>query len=129
MPNADITIVRRWIDAFYAYRDDELMTLAHPDIEVRPRAGQGPRLVEGHDELRSWLASLPQRSNILEYDLSMLPDGRVLAEATLEGLSVVGLFNAQDGQIRRVVMYVSDRQMLEQFGEIEFPADVDADPV
>lgn len=115
-------LVCAWIDASYTHRDEDMLPLAHPEIAIRPRAGHGDKLYEGIDGLRRWLAfTRPARSKIDTYSTEILPDGRVLAEATLEDLSVVALFGFRDDRIACVTMYISDREMLERLGEVEAP--------
>lgn len=51
----------------------------------------------------------------------MLPDGRVLAETTLDGTDVVAIFEVRDARIAKVSMYISDRALLEHIGAIDRP--------
>ena len=51
----------------------------------------------------------------------MLPDGRVLAEATLDGTDVVAIFEVRDERIAKVSMFISDRALLEHIGAIGCP--------
>lgn len=122
MSDSHVQLVQRWIDAYYTYRDVDLRELAHPEIEIRPRAGHGERLYTGLDGVDRWLADAgPSRSPIAEYSVGMLDDGRVLAEAALEGTPVVGLFEVRDGRIAKVSMFISDRALLERIGAIDRP--------
>jgi hypothetical protein len=115
-------LVCAWIDAYYTKRDEEMISLAHPDIEVRPRVGHGSRQYLGLDGVRSWLEfTRPARSVIESYSTVVLDDGRVLAEATLGGMDVTALFEVRDEKIARVTMYISDRDLLEQLGKIHSP--------
>lgn len=122
MSDRDLQLVQHWIDAYYTYRDAELRALAHPDIEIRPRAGQGERLYTGADGVERWLADAgPERSPITEFSTGMLPDGRILAEATLDGTDVVAIFEVRDERIAKVSMFISDRELLEHIGAIDRP--------
>lgn len=121
MPTAATELVLEWICAYYEQRDDDLVALAHPEVEIRPRAGQGERLYTGLDGVRRWLADTTPRSDITAFTVAELPDGRVLAEATLEGIDVVGVFELCDERIRAVTMYISDRRILEELGKIGAP--------
>ena len=115
MRTPDQQLVCAWIDAYYSHRDGELLALAHPDIEIRPRAGQGQRLYTGLEGTRRWLADTAEnRLRILEFSTGVLPDGRVLAEATLDDLPVCGVFAFREHLIAAVSMYVSDREMLQR---------------
>jgi hypothetical protein len=115
-------LVCAWIDAYYTHRDDDVIGLAHPDIEVRPRVGHGRRLYCGIDGVRSWLEfTRPERSVIESYSTVLLDDGRVLAEATLGDVDVTALFEVRAEKIACVTMYISDRDLLEQLGKIASP--------
>lgn len=115
-------LVCAWIDAYYTHRDEAMIPLAHPEIGIRPRVAHGARLYRGIDGLRSWLDyTRSSRSQIDAYSLESLPDGRLLAEAVLEGVPVVALFEIRDDKIAHVTMYISDREMLERLGEIKGP--------
>ncbi len=119
MPDPAVHLVARWIDAYYAGRDDDLLAIAHPGIEVHPRVGIGPRRVKGRLELHNWLRDTRgRRSDITAYDLTSLGHDRVLAEARLEGMGVVAIFQVRDDRVARVDMYVSDRELLAQLGAI-----------
>lgn len=120
MSERDLQLVQDWIDAYYTHRDADLRALAHPEIEIRPRAGMGERRYTGLDGVDRWLADAgPDRSPITEFSIGMLDDGRVLAEATLDGTPVVGLFDVRDERVAKVAMYVSDRDLLETIGAID----------
>lgn len=115
-------LVCDWIDAYYSQRDEEMIPLAHPEIEIRPRVGHGEKIYRGIDGVRRWLDyTRPARSPIETYSTELLPDGRVLGQATLEGLGVIALFEIRDEQVARVTMYISDREMLVKLGEIDAP--------
>jgi hypothetical protein len=119
MSDRPVQIVRRWIDAYYAMRDDEVEAMADAEIQIRPRVGHGARLYEGMSGLRAWLEyTRAARSVIVDYSTELLPDGRVLAESTLEGVPVLALFELRADAVARVTMYISDRTMLERLGEI-----------
>ncbi len=112
-------LVCAWIDAYYSRRDEDMIPLADPEIEIRPRAGHGARLYRGIGGLRRWLRYTgPARSEIDSYSTAVLDDGRILAEATLDGIDVTALFEVRDGRIACVTMYISDSRMLEQIGKI-----------
>jgi hypothetical protein len=49
--------VRGWIDAYAESRDDDLVALAHPEVVLHPRRGQGEREYRGIDGVRRWLAA------------------------------------------------------------------------
>ena len=120
MSERDLQLVQSWIDAYYTHRDADLRALAHPDIEIRPRAGHGEQLYTGLDGVERWLADAgPNRSPITDFSTGMLGDGRVLAEATLDGMPVVAIFEVRDERIAKVTMYISDRELLEHIGVIE----------
>lgn len=115
-----VSLVSAWIDAYYTHRDAEMIPLAHPDIEILPRAGQGDHLYCGIEGVERWLEDTRlRRSRIDHYTLEALPDGRVLGEATLEGLDVLALFEFRDDRIARVAMYITDREMLVRLGELD----------
>jgi len=115
-------LVQQWIDAYYTYRDADLRALAHPEIEIRPRAGHGERLYTGAGGVERWLADAgPERLPVTTFSTGLLGDGRVLAEATVDGTAVVALFEVREERIARVTMYLSDRALLEQIGAIDRP--------
>jgi hypothetical protein len=115
-------LVNAWIDAYYSKRDEEMILLAHRAIEIRPRPGHGERLHREIDGLQRWLDDTQgTRSAIHTYSTVRLPDGRVLAEATLGEMGLAGLFNVRDEKIAGVTMYISDREMLVQLGKIDSP--------
>lgn len=126
MRSPDQQLVCAWIDAYYSHRDGEMLALAHPEIEIRPRAGQGERLYLGHDGVRRWLADTAEnRLRILEFSTGVLADGRVLAEAALDDLPVCGVFAFREHLIAGVSMYVTDREMLQRVRTIDgAPEDV-----
>lgn len=124
MPDHRLQLVQQWIDAYYTYRDDDLRALAHPEIEIRPRAGHGERLYTGADGVERWLTDAgPVRTPVTAFSTGMLDDGRVLAEATVDGMAVVGIFEVRDARIAKVAMFVSDRALLETIGAIDHPPD------
>ena len=122
MADHQLQLVQNWIEAYYTHRDEDLRALAHPDIEIRPRAGHGERLYTGLDGVDRWLADAgPERSPVTAYSVGMLGDGRVLAEATIGDIPVVALYELRDERIATVSMFVSDRDLLQRIGAIERP--------
>lgn len=120
MTDPDQQRVCAWIDAYYSGRDDDLVALAHPDVEIHPRAGMGDRLYVGVAGVRKWLTDTSaNRSRIVEFTTGLLPDGRVLAESSLDGTPVCAIFELRDERIVNVAMYVSDPEMLRHIGRIQ----------
>ncbi len=110
-------IVRSWIEAYAAYRDGDLIELAHPEIVLRPRRGQGEREYHGVDGIRAWLHDVgDSRPELRVVSVDELADGRVVAETLIDGVEVIALFEVRDTRILAVSVYLSDRDMLERLG-------------
>jgi hypothetical protein len=113
------TLARRWIEAYGDYRDDDLIKLAHPEIVLRPRRGQGARDYHGLDGVRSWLADVGTSRPVLNLvAVAALEDGQVIAETLIDGIDVIALFDIRDDKIFGVSVYLSDRDMVQRLGMI-----------
>jgi len=125
-------LARRWITAYSEHRDDDLVALAHPEIVVRPRRGQGARRYQGIDGVRRWLADAGDvRPEYGDLSIEPLDDRRVIAEGSLDGVTVVALIECRDDKVARVSVYLSDRELLERVGVIprgRFRRNVTHDP-
>jgi SnoaL-like domain len=114
-----VDLARRWTDAYRAYRDEELVALAHPAIVLRPRRGQGEQDYRGLDGVRRWLADAgTARPETGVVGFEMLEDGRVLAETRIGDAPVIALFEVRDDRISAVSVYLSDRELLQHVGVI-----------
>ena len=112
-------LARRWIEAYGEYRDDDLIKLAHPEIVLRPRWGQGARKYRGLDGVRRWLAAVgSSRPDLSLVAVETLEDGRAIAESLIDGVEVIALFETRDAKIFAVSVYLSDRDMLQCLGVI-----------
>jgi hypothetical protein len=120
MQDRDLDLVCSWIDAYHSHHDEVLLTLAHPEVEIRPRVGQGEKLYRGVEGVRRWLdATRASRPAMGAFSVGTMGGGRVLAEAALEGVHVSALFEIRDDKIAHVEVYLSDPEMLEQLGKIK----------
>jgi hypothetical protein len=114
-----VALTRRWIEAYAGYRDDDLLELAHPEIVLHPRHGQGTREYRGLDGVRNWLQDVgSSRPKIDTTTIEALSDGRVIAETTIEQVVVNAVFEFRDDRISSVSVYLSDRELLERLGLI-----------
>lgn len=112
-------IARAWVEAYREFRDDELLAMAHPDVALYPRRGQGLREYHGLDGVRAWLADVGTERPELEVTAAeTLADGRALTETTIDGVGVIAVFELRDGLVASVRVYLSDRAMLQQLGLI-----------
>lgn len=112
-------LARRWIDAYAEYRDDDLVELAHPEIVVHPRRGQGVQEYRGVDGVRRWLADVgTARPHLSVIAVEPLGERMAIATSSIEGVEVVAVFEARDDKILAVTVYLSDREMLERLGVI-----------
>jgi SnoaL-like protein len=112
-------IAREWVNAYVEGRDEDLVALAHEEIVVRPRRGQGESEYHGIDGVRRWLQHVgkpppPFRLGTVE----PLDEERVLVEGTIDDVGVVAVFVVRDTKMAAVSTYVSDREMLERLGLI-----------
>ncbi len=122
MSEGSADLVRRWIDAYRACRDDDLIELAHPEIVLRPRRGQGEHDYRGVDGVRRWLADVgTSRPETDTMGFETLEDGRVLAETQIDDAPVIALFEIRDDKVRSVSVYLSDRELLQHVGVIRDP--------
>ncbi len=119
-------VVRSWVSAYVAARGEDMVAVAHEEIVVRPRVGQGERVYHGHDGIRAWLACLGTPPPFQLQTVEELDDGRVVVEGTIDTDTIVALFQLRDQRIVAVVSYVSDRELLERLGRI--PARVRGGP-
>jgi hypothetical protein len=116
-------VARRWIEAYRDYRDDDLLALAHPQIVLRPRRGQGAREYLGLDGVRDWLDDVgSSRPRLSVIAVKALQDGRAVAETTLDDVEVIAVFEICDDKISAVSVYLSDCDMLEWLGVIGVPS-------
>jgi SnoaL-like domain len=112
-------VARRWIEAYRDSRDDDLIELAHPEIVLRPRRGQGAREYLGFDGVRDWLADVGgSRPKLSLTAVKALADGRAVAETKLDGVEVIAVFEIRDDRISAVSVYLSNWDMLEWLGVI-----------
>ena len=112
-------VARRWIEAYRDYRDDDLIELAHPEIVLRPRRGQGEREYLGLEGVRDWLADVgSSRPKLDVVAVKALQDGRAVAETTIDGVEVIAVFEIRDDRISAVSVYLSTWDMLEWLGVI-----------
>ena len=114
------TVVHRWVAAYNERRDDDLCTLAHAAIVLKPMRAQGRSEYRGLDGLRSWLddTGSAQRLPLEVGTIECLRDGRVILDGTVDGMPVAGVFEVEDGKIIAAQGYHSDREMLERLGVI-----------
>ena len=119
MSEGSVDLVRQWTAAYDEYRDTALFALAHPDIVIHPRRGQGATEYRGPVGLRQWLDAVGMgRPTLTVVSFEDLDDGRVIAESLIDDVSVIGVFEIRDEQVFSVAVYMSDREMLEQVGII-----------
>jgi hypothetical protein len=118
-----VTLARLWIDAYGAYRDEDLIALAHPQITLRPRRGQGARDYHGLDGVRCWLADVgTSRPELSLVSVEELEDGQLIAATVLEGVDVIALFEIRDEKIFCVSVYLSDLDTVRHLGIIRGPS-------
>lgn len=112
-------LVRRWIDAYNAADEAELLDLAHPEIVFRPvRAGADPEY-HGHDGIRQWVRQLARTRHRLRIDtLSVLGDHLVAEGALDEEMPWVAVFEIRDGHVIFAQGYYSDRESLSRLGKL-----------
>ena len=123
MSEASVDVVRQWIAAYDEYRDAVLFDLAHPEIVIHPRRGQGASEYRGLDGVRHWLDAVGMGRPILTLvSFEDLADGRVVAESLIDDVSVIAVFEIRDEQVFAVAVYMSDREMLERVGIIRDPS-------
>lgn len=112
-------LARRWVEAFGAQRDDELVELAHPEIVIEARWGSGAGSYRAHEGVRAWLAAVGTvRPPVTLVSVETLRDGRALTQSRIEGATAIGIFEIRDGRISAVAGYLSDRALLEAVGVI-----------
>ena len=111
-----LAVVRRWIDAYNAGRDDELVALAHPDVVLRPMRFHGQREYRGIEGVERVLVDIAtNRPTFICHNLEALDENRVLAEGSLQDAgTAINVYHVLDGKIASVQGYLSDRSVLEQ---------------
>jgi hypothetical protein len=113
-------LARAWIEAWRDFRDEDVIALAHPDIVLHPRRGQGERMYEGIDGVRRWLADVGSaRPRITSLTIDSPSPGRAVAETKFEDFDVIAVFELRDERVAGVAAYLSDRELLEQLGVID----------
>jgi SnoaL-like domain len=114
-----VEIVTQWVRAYVQGRDDDLIALAHEDIVVHPRRGQGEYVYRRLDGVRRWLVSVgkPPPAFLLG-SVEVLDDKRVIVEGSIDGVEVVALFEVREDKIIAVSSYMSDRLLLKRLGRI-----------
>ena len=118
-----VAVVREWIAAYDEYRNEAMLELAHPEIVIRPRRGQGAPEYRGPDGVRQWLGAVGMgRPTVTVVSFEDLHDGRVVADSLIGDMSVIAVFEIREERVFSVEVYVSDREMLEQVGIIRDPA-------
>ena len=118
------SIARRFIDAFNRRDAEDLVALAHPEIEFHPTSLVGARRVyHGHDGLRRWVAELVARAidhRVRVCEVRPLDERRfVLISEVLLGdepaaPSAMVATLAADGGIVLARAYLTDEQTLTQ---------------
>jgi len=112
-------IAKEWVSAYVEGRDDDLVALAHEEIVVRPRRGQGEHEYHGVDGVRRWLENVGKPPPPFRLDaVDSLDEERVLVEGTIDGVPVVAVLVVRDDRMAAVSTYMSDREMLERLGLI-----------
>lgn len=112
-------LARAWAVAYAEQRDDDLVALAHPDIVLQPRRGQAKPEYHGIDGVRQWLSDIgTDRPPFERLTSDTLDEHRAIAEASMGDMRLVAVFEARDGLLVRVAVYLSDRKMLERLGVI-----------
>lgn len=96
-----------------------MVALAHEDIVVHPRRGRGEPEYRGLDEVRDCLTAIGDAPPPFRLDtVEALDDGRVIACGSIDGVSVVAVFETCDQKVIAVTAYVSDRELLHDLGRI-----------
>ncbi|UUY05607.1 hypothetical protein LRS13_08835 [Svornostia abyssi] len=112
-------LARAWAVAYAEQRDDDLVALAHPDIVLQPRRGQAEPEYHGVEGVRQWLSDIgADRPPFERLTSDTLDEHRAIAEASMGDMRLVAVFEARDGLLVRVAVYLSDRKMLERLGVI-----------
>lgn len=112
-------IVAQWVSAYVDGRGDDLVALAHEDIVVRPRRGQGEPEYRGLDGVRDYVNAIGDPPPPFKLDtVETLDDGRVIACGSIDGVSVVAVFEICDQNVIAVTSYVTDRELLHEIGRI-----------
>lgn len=112
-------LARAWSVAYAEQRDDDLLALVHPDIVLQPRRGQAAAEYHGVDGVRRYLSDIgANRPSFERLTSDTLDDRRAIAEASMGDTRLVAVFEAHDGLLVRVAVYLSDRKMLERLGVI-----------
>ena len=110
-----VALARRWVDAYAGRRDEEMLELAHPEIVIRPRRGQGRREYAG---LRSWLADAETRHVPDDLRITATDDGRPILELEVDDVPIVAVLSFRDDKVAEVQVYLSDRDLLRRLGAI-----------
>ena len=118
MEDRAIALARRWLDAYAAHRDDEMLELAHPQIVVRPRRGQGQREYRGLSGVRRWLAEAETRHVPENLTITPTDDGRALVELEVDDVPIVAVIAFRDDRVADVTVFLSDSGMLRSLGAI-----------
>jgi ketosteroid isomerase-like protein len=120
--------VERWIGAWNWRQTDELVELAHPDIELHPLRLRGPSPVyNGHDGLRAWMETITRESHdhrISADTVKRIGDGRVLAIGTVSigghtTSPFSGVYEFEDGKLLLMAHYFTPVSVLESIGVLE----------
>jgi ketosteroid isomerase-like protein len=120
--------VERWIDAWNWRQTDELVELAHPDIELHPLRLRGLSPVyNGHDGLRAWMETITRESHdhrISADTVKRIGDGRVLAIGTVSigghtTSPFSGVYELEDGKLLLMAHYFTPVSVLESIGVLE----------
>jgi SnoaL-like protein len=112
-------VVRAWCAAYTEGRGEDMLAVAHEDILVQPRRGQGEREYRGLDGLREYIAVIGVPPPPFRLDrVEELADGRLLAVGQIHGTSVCAVFTIEDAKVRSVASYVTDPDLLHEIGRI-----------
>jgi hypothetical protein len=126
------SIGHRFIDAFNRRDAEGLVELCDPQVDFRPTALVGDRLVyRGHDGLRRWVSELDQAlvqhqvrvREVREIDPDrLLVVSEVRVDGELLSPSAMVATIDEDGMIVQARAYLSDEQLLIDLGLVGNPA-------